>query len=233
MGMTFTIETINNLSDMNINAMFQLMNQYYDNIKYDKFVQDLKCKDQLIMLWDEDEIYGFSTIEMMPLKINEKEIVGIFSGDTIVDQKRPMGLGLQEGFSTFIYHLLETEEREIYWFLICKGYKTYRYMSIYFHDYYPNKSVDTPPYEQEIMDTYAIKKYGETYIKETGIIVNMGDNDFLKDGVAPVNEKAKLNRVNRFFIDKNPGHEKGDELVCLARFSHDNLKDAFFRVIKG
>jgi len=232
MSMTFTIETITKLSDRHIRAMFDLMNQYYDNVKYDKFLHDLNQKDHVILLWDGDAIYGFSTLELMPLVVNDKEIIGVFSGDTIVDKCRPVGLGLQKGFSTFIYQLLEKEDREVYWFLICKGYKTYRYMSIYFHDYYPNQSSDTPDYEQEIMHKYAIKKYDHAYIRESGIIINRGDNDYLKDGVAPADEKAMLNPVNRFFIEKNPGHEKGDELVCLARFSQDNLKDAFSRVIK-
>ncbi|MCF8018011.1 MAG: hypothetical protein K9L62_01305 [Vallitaleaceae bacterium] len=232
MGMTFTIETINKLSDRHIMPMFELMNQYYDNVKYDKFLIDLNKKHHVILLWDEDEIYGFSTLELMPFVVNDREIIGIFSGDTIVDKYRPIGLGLQMGFSTFIYQLLETETREIYWFLICKGYKTYRYMSIYFNDYYPNHASNTPEFEQAIMHSYATIKYGDAYIKETGIIMNNGENDYLKDGVAPVDKKAMLNPVNRFFIEKNPGHEKGDELVCLARFSRENLKDAFFRVIK-
>ncbi len=232
MSMIFTIETIDNLSDRHIKAMFELMNQYYDNVKYDKFRHDLQQKDHVILLWDEEAICGFSTLELMPLVVNDKEVVGVFSGDTIVDQHRPIGLGLQKGFATFIDRLIKTENREVYWFLICKGYKTYRYMSIYFNTYYPNSSLETPEFEQELMHSYAIKKYGHAYIKESGIIINRGDNDYLKDGVAPIDAKALINPVTRFFIEKNPGHERGDELVCLARFSQENLKDAFFRVIK-
>ena len=230
--MTFTIENISNLLNIHIQVMFNLMHQYYENFRYDKFVEDLNKKDKVILLWDGDGICGFTTLELMPIEVEQKEIIGVFSGDTIVDQSKPVGLGLQKGFSTFIYQLLQTEEREIYWFLICKGYKTYRYMSIYFNAYYPNPASETPEFEQKIMHSYAMKKYGHAYNKTSGIIINQGKNDYLKAGVAPVDEKAMLNPVTRFFIEKNPGHERGDELVCLARFSQENLKEAFFRVIK-
>lgn len=212
--------------------MYSLMSKYYENLTYKKFREDFENKEDVILLMDSENIYGFTTIEHIPMTIEGREIIGIFSGNTIVDQTYPIGLELQQGFCKYISRLIEIEKREVYWFLICKGYKTYRYMSIYFEEYYPSMKRNTPVYEQAIIDGYAILKYGQNYNSSTGIISNTGFNDYLKEGVAPINEKVKKNPVNIFFEMKNPKHSTGDELVCLARFSKENLKRAFFRVIR-
>jgi hypothetical protein len=35
----------------------------------------------------------------------------------------------------------------------------------------------------------------------------------------------------RFFLQRNPGHGHGDELVCLCELSHDNLTAAGRRMV--
>jgi hypothetical protein len=35
----------------------------------------------------------------------------------------------------------------------------------------------------------------------------------------------------RFFVERNPGHERGDELCCLAPLTRDNFTRAAWRVI--
>lgn len=212
-------------------TMFELMKKYYENMTYSKFDDDFKSKDDVILLMDKQKICGFTTIELMPLTIENKPVLGVFSGNTIVDQTYPIGLELQHGFVGYIHDLMtQVKDQEIYWFLICKGYKTYRYLSIYFDTFYPNPKGSTPAFEKEIMDTYARAKYQDAYNPKTGIIKNSGFNDYLKSDVAPMNEKARRKPAARFFEEKNPGHIQGDELVCLARFSQSNLKKAFFRI---
>jgi hypothetical protein len=35
----------------------------------------------------------------------------------------------------------------------------------------------------------------------------------------------------RFFVERNPGHIRGEELCCLARLARDNLTPAVRRVL--
>ena len=40
------------------------------------------------------------------------------------------------------------------------------------------------------------------------------------------------NKNIQFFLRKNPNYQKGDELVCLAEISFDNLTNLGKRVLK-
>ncbi|MDE1999117.1 MAG: hypothetical protein KGI52_09350, partial [Burkholderiales bacterium] len=51
----------------------------------------------------------------------------------------------------------------------------------------------------------------------------------LKEGVAPIDDRALSHPDIRFFADRNPGHERGDELCCLAAI---NIKLTLFYVNK-
>lgn len=222
-----------NLSNFEVEKMYEIMEKHYDNIKYEKFKNDLLDKDIIFLLNDEKNILkGFTTLEFMELNIDNVNIKGIFSGDTIVDKDVGFELELQKMWVKFIYnHLKENENIKLYWFLICKGYKTYSFLPLYFKNYYPNHEIETPIFEQKIMDEYAFIKYGEKYNKETGIIYNDGSNDYLKNNVAPVTERKLKKPIVKYFVNKNPGHENGDELVCLAEFKHSNLKKVFERML--
>lgn len=226
------IAAIDALSDNDVRQMYNLMASYYDNLKFDKFHKDLYEKNFVVMLRDQKGIYGFSTIEHMPLTVDGIDILGVFSGDTIVAQNRPLGLGLQQLFCRHIDALMAVEEKPLYWFLICKGYLTYKYMSMYFEQYSPMIGAEISVFDKKIMDSYATLKYADAYDPITGIIRNSGANDYLKEGVASIDQRIRMNPVVAFFEERNPCHRYGDELVCLARFSKENLNNTFYRMVR-
>ena len=69
-----------------VESMFLLMKNHYENMKKDKFLKDLYDKNNVFLLFENDELKGFSTIKKMELNIeNEKDtvngkIVGFFLG---------------------------------------------------------------------------------------------------------------------------------------------------------
>ncbi len=213
-----------------IEAMYQLMIAYYENVDRAKFYTDLAKKQTVILLYNEGQIIGFTSAEIMQITVDNITVNGVFSGNTIMAKGIPLSGVLQKAFIIMINDMMKTMQ-PLYWFLICKGYKTYRYLSMYFKQYYPAANVDTPAFEQALMNAYATKKYGSAYNSKTGIIANSGSNDFLKEGVAPIDKKALRHPETQFFINANPNHAKGDELVCIAKFSEDNLKRGFHRLL--
>ncbi len=213
-----------------INEMYELMSESYDNLNYKKFLTDLREKDHVILLYDDEVIYGFSTYKIVTLDYYGESISGIFSGDTIVHSSQAMSLGLQRTFSKVVKKYMD-ELGSIYWFLVCKGHKTYRYLSLYTSEYYPNFNKDTPSKEREIMNLYAEKLYGDAYDRKLGIIKNTGSNDFVKSGVSDADEKALRKKEAQFFIEKNPGYVNGDELVCIAEFKPENMRTAFYKMV--
>lgn len=207
--------------------MFDLMQQYYDNLKKTKFLEDLARKDRVILLFEGEELCGFSSMEWMDITVEDRTLRGIFSGDTIVRQEAAFSLALQKAFIQEVLNM--PKDRELYWFLISKGYKTYRYLPLFFKEFYPHPEKATPAFEQQVMDSYALKKY-PAYDAARGVIPNQGENDYVKAGVADVDQRLLKKKEVAFFVEKNPGYLRGDELVCLASFARKNLKPFFFKL---
>lgn len=240
----FAVKDIKNNNKI-VENMFLLMKKHYENMKKDKFLKDLYDKNDVFLLFENNKLKGFSTIKKMELNIeNKKEdegktvskkIVGFFSGDTIIEKGFSWGLEFQKEWIK--YCLLESEKNmrngvKTYWFLISKGIKTYMYLPTYFKNFCPKADYTESEMAKKIKDIYAEKIYGSRYCKESGIVKNDGTNDFLRENVVVLSEKQLKNKNIQFFLEKNPNYQKGDELVCLAEISFDNLTNLGKRVLK-
>ena len=64
------------------------------------------------------------------------------------------------------------------------------------------------------------------YDPATGIVRFREGATPLRAGVAEVGEERRRNPHIRFFLERNPGHVRGDELVCLTRLGVDNFTPA-------
>jgi hypothetical protein len=114
-----------------------------------------------------------------------------------------------------------------YWFLLSKGYKTYKYLNTFFNEYYPRVDTETPAKIQHIMDTFAKRQYGGKY--RNGVWA--AGNDYLKEEYDYTKEIAARDKNTAFFLEKNPGYMKGDELICLCEISVNNLNKLGRRVL--
>ena len=235
----FAVKDIRDNSKI-VERMFSLMKKHYENMKKDKFLKDLYDKSNVFLLFKNNEIKGFSTIKKMELSIengknSEVKIIGFFSGDTIIEKGFSWGIEFQKEWIK--YCLLESKKNmenniRTYWFLISKGIKTYMYLPTYFKNFSPKEDYNESEVEKKIKDIYAEKIYGRRYCKENGIVKNDGTNDFLRENVVVLSEKQLKNKNIQFFLEKNPNYQKGDELVCLAEISFDNLTNLGKRVLK-
>jgi len=50
-----------------------------------------------------------------------------------------------------------------YWFLICSGYKTWRYLPVFFRTYWPHPDGDAPAFDRQVLDAFARAKFGDQY----------------------------------------------------------------------
>jgi hypothetical protein len=111
----------------------------------------------------------------------------------------------------------------LYWLLTSKGYKTYRYLSVFFRDYFPQPNRVIATRERQVLDAFAGHLFNGRLDREFWIVRAASNGQRLRAGVADISD-AKLKNPDVAYFDKmNSGHAKGDELVCLARFSDDNL----------
>ena len=53
----------------------------------------------------------------------------------------------------------------------------------------------------------------------------------MKKGVADITEKELKDKYIRFFLEKNPHYEKGDDLLCLTSLKKENLKEKVKKIL--
>lgn len=225
------VKLISEIEELEKNEMFQLMKEFYDNVDEQIFISDLLDKDYCIMLYNEENIVkGFSTQKEIFVEVDGKQVKGIFSGDTIIHKDY---WGRMDLYKEFARKFVKSGSEEYYWFLISKGYKTYKMLPLFFEEFYPNYKVKTPLYEKKIMDAFGLSMYPIDYNKETGVNEYKSVKDKLKEGVADISEKQLKDKDIRFFIEENPGYIYGNDLVCLAKLNQENLRKTAERLFRG
>jgi hypothetical protein len=216
------------LSSATVDAMVQLFAEHYEVACPENFRRDLASKDQVVLLRDTESgaLQGFSTLAVYTSKALGQEVGVVYSGDTII---RPAFWGTPALPSVWIKHVLALAAelpQPVYWLLISSGYKSYRFLPVFYREYYPRASCPTPPDVQTTMDRLACERFGDQYDATTGIVRFAGGGTPLRPGVADVNEERQRNPHIRYFLERNPGHGHGDELLCLTQISWHNLTPA-------
>lgn len=219
------------------NEMYALLQTYFCGTDRARFETDLGEKEVVILLRDASSgrIQGFSTLMRMTTCIDEKEVVAFFSGDTIVDREYWGETVLSRIWSQTVFAeadriVAERPAAAIYWFLICSGYKTWRFLPVFFRKFYPNADEPTPAHLRRILDTFGASKFGEQYLPDSGI-VRLHAATPLRRGIADVTGERLRDPQVAFFARMNPGHAEGDELACLAELSRTNLTRAGQRMV--
>ena len=80
------------------------------------------------------------------------------------------------------------------------------------------------------MEALAQAKFSGRFDREAGV-VRPESAAPLRSGVADVTEKRLADPHVAFFVSANPGHARGDELVCLTELAPENLTPAGRRML--
>lgn len=215
--------------------MFRLMTQYYDGMRRDEFDRDLAEKHWVIAVSDEaGRLCGFSTQRLLEVELEGRAVRALFSGDTIVDRDHWARNPLAGLWGRLALALVDRHPGEpLYWFLISKGYKTYRFLPLFFHEFYPRVDVTTPESQQRVLNQLARAKFPAQFDAAAGIVRSRQDGCRLRSGVAEVTARHLADPHTRFFCQQNPRHAQGDELCCLAPLSRENFTRAAWKVINA
>jgi hypothetical protein len=229
-----TIERVAMLSDRAIGRMFDLYDQYYDATSRALFETDLRNKDHVVTLREPSgALAGFSTLAVLEAEIGGKPLRAIYSGDTIIDHAH---WGTQALAFTWIRFAgtikARSPELPLYWFLIVKGHRTYRYLSAFSVDFHPHWQRPTPASARDVMDALAQSRFGGAYDQARGVVSFARSRGHLKPEWAVVEPGEGTRRDVAFFLRRNPGYVNGDELVCLTQLSSDNLRPLARRVFE-
>lgn len=214
--------------------MFRLMDQYYVNTDRSKFDQDLAEKDCALVFFEEDSnnLVGFSTQKTLKLDFKGEPKGVLFSGDTIIAQEHWGSMSLTLAFWELMVDLYkELPDRQLWWMLISKGLRTYKYLPNCFNEYYPNWQKETPECVSQFMQELGRLKFPETYDSETGVIRSRNSRQYLKEQFHPIPNPKRPHEI--FFTQTNPGYVNGDELLCLAELRLDNINPSLLEILNN
>jgi hypothetical protein len=205
--------------------MLALMMTYYANVTRRDFETDLENKDYAILLRNpHGEIAGFSTLKSFPYTQGGRRIRVAFSGDTIIDRRHWGSICLPLAFGQLMNRLrLQHDEDELYWFLISKGIRTYRFLPVFFKHFYPACGEQNDLGLKPLLDRLGRDLFNESYDATSGTIVAKSDGQYLENEYSGDTHAGRDVPHIDFFYRKNPGYARGDELACLLRFEESNL----------
>ena len=213
-------------------AAFALFRAHYEGADRERFERDLAEKQRVILLRDErGTLRGFSTVLQRHVRVGGRMATMVFSGDTVIDRSCWGQKRLQSAFAGFLLRLrLRHPRRPLYWFLISKGWRTYLLMANHFPRAVPRCDVVEPPHLRAALDQLAAERFGPEYDPAAGIVRYATPHERVRQGVAPVDGVLLANPHVRFFVERNPGHARGDELACLAQVRLRDLARAVARI---
>jgi hypothetical protein len=214
--------------------MYNLFRSFFDKTSFEIFCRDLSNKNWVVLLWDKkiNKIQGFSTLAFYESFVKGSPVGVVFSGDTIIHPDYRNSFEMPRTWIKIVFEVGTRLPEPLYWLLISSGYKTYRFLQLFFKEYYPSYDLETPADIQEVINILATERFGTDYCPESGIVRFSVGSTPLKSGVAEITDARMKDPHVAFFVDKNPGHINGDELVCLTHIHHDNFTAAAKRLLR-
>ena len=229
------VERVDCLSPATRADMFVLYEHYYGGTSQGLFLGDLADKQYAVILRDPDgKLQGFSSIKLWQEDFAGRPIRVMYSGDTIVHQDHWGQQALAFTWIDFSGALKsDAPDIPLYWFLLVKGHRTYRYLKTFYRIFYPAPKRETPPEMKALMDHLAAEKFGEYYNPESGVVHYPQSRGHLKSDWADIPEKDRRRPDVAFFLERNPGYTHGDELVCVTELSLENQNPLAARIFSA
>jgi hypothetical protein len=217
-------------------AMHRLLSEHFEGVAPAVFERDLAGKDWAVLLEDDaGQIRGFSTFVMYAADGPAGERVAIvFSGDTIVDRSAWGSPALPRSWIHSVYevHRAQFPDTRLFWLLITSGYRTYRFLPVFWREFHPRFDAQTPPVTRQWLSQLARARFGERFNDSTGV-VRLEHPQPLRGALRDIPAEKREDPHVAFFAQQNPGYVDGDELVCLAELSPENLTAAGRRMVFG
>jgi hypothetical protein len=214
-------------------AMFSLLTAHFVGVDRTTFDRDLEDKSCAILLEDDTgDLRGFSTMVVYESCATGTPVSVVYSGDTIVDRAWWGSPALARTWVRAVRQLApDSESRDVYWLLLTSGFRTYRFLPVFFREFYPRFDAMMPLRDAELLDALARERFGRHYDAASGIVRFVRPQILAPDLVTLPAGRMPDPHI-AFFLARNPGFVRGDELVCLTRIDDRNLTPAGRRMAR-
>lgn len=224
--LTSELLPVSSLDRPTIERMYEVFERHYDSTTWSRFNQDLAPKHWVLLLRDEClSLRGFSTLQVYERQHQGESCRILFSGDTVIDRDH---WGKQElAFNWLrLAGRLKGERPDLrhFWFLVSKGHRTYRYLPAFAQRFFPHWREPIPAFEAGLLESLAADHFGAHFAPGTGVVRFSESQGHLRTSLAEISARdLRLDSV-RYFLARNPGYARGDELCCLCELEPGNLK---------
>jgi hypothetical protein len=213
-------------------AMFTLLTSHFVGVDRTTFERDLDEKSCAILLEDgASRLRGFSTMVAYESHAAGRSVWVVYSGDTIIDRAWWGTPALARTWVRAVRQLAPANVPEVYWLLLTSGFRTYRFLPVFFRDFYPRYD-SRACRERGLLSALARERFGPQYDDATGI-VRLTKPQVLAHDLITLPPGRLTDPHVAFFLARNPGFVGGDELACLARIDDSNLTPAARRMTRA
>ncbi|HEV7508340.1 MAG TPA: hypothetical protein VGS07_25890 [Thermoanaerobaculia bacterium] len=208
-------------------TLFALLAAHFQGVTRERFAADLGEKNWILLLEEDGRLRGFSTLRIYETAGPGGEpLTVVYSGDTIVEQDAWATAALPKSWIAAVRALRERHPRgRLLWLLLTSGFRTYRFLPVFWRDFWPRPDSATPPEVRALLDHLARERFGSAFDAAAGI-VRFPEPQILREGLDTIPEGRLADPHVAFFLKQNPGWAQGDELVCLTELAEDNLTPA-------
>ncbi|HVU27010.1 MAG TPA: hypothetical protein VHG71_04655 [Verrucomicrobiae bacterium] len=211
--------------------MFALLSRHFEGVTRTQFEKDLIEKNWVILLERDSRLVGFSTLLAYETFFDNEPVSVIYSGDTIVAPEAWNSPALSRAWIACVRELRVHYPRgKYYWLLLTSGFRTYRFLPVFWQEFYPRFGESTPPEQKPLLDFLAQERFGSQYDAEKGI-VRFTHPQRLRDEIKIIPTGKIADPHVSFFLKQNAGHIFGDELACLTELADENLTPAGRRMV--
>ncbi len=137
--MKAVLRRVSSLTPGEREGMFELFGRCFDGTCRQRFEADLEDKNRALLLADDGgALRGFSTLAFYRTAAGGEPINVVCSGDTLVD---PAAWGTSVLAPAWIAAVKRLDQERpaarLLWLLITSGYRTYRFLPVFWRQFYP------------------------------------------------------------------------------------------------
>lgn len=213
--------------------MLALFQAHFEGVSESQFFTDLDEKDWVLRIMRAGILLGFSTLEAYTTTYRGRPVNVIYSGDTVVSPEAWGSPVLARGWIALVRAIQATCPGEPwYWLLLSSGFRTYRFLPVFWREFWPRYDAEPDDDTRRLMAALAREHFDGCFDERAGV-VRFSRPQRLREQLAVIPDGKTNDQHVRFFLERNPGHSEGDELVCLAELSDTNLTAAGVRMVRG
>jgi hypothetical protein len=225
-SVTYELVPRQELSNTHKREMFALLTRHFTGVTPEQFARDLAEKNLALLLQKGPEVVGFSTLQAYSTFFEKERVNIVYSGDTIVAPEAWGTTALPRAWVAGVDTLRASlPTGRCFWLLLTSGFRTYRFLPVFWNEFFPRFDRPTPVSAQRILQALATERFGEQFDPETGV-VRFTHPQRLRHELQEVSRGRERDPHIAFFLSRNPGHGSGDELVCLTELTTANLTRA-------